>query len=389
LKRSRGTDALVVLAGLCVAVLLAEGVLRVFWPQRSDVTLGMFREDPHAGYSLRPDYRNEVRLPEYRVHIRVDEEGYRVPDAGPEASSPGASRLLAIGDSFTFGVGVEAEEAYPARLAAELGDADPGWVVRNGGVGGYGPLRSARLLRGRQAAWHPDVVVHLLYAGNDLEDPRPDSWLENPKVKGGRLVSPGRHPLRSLRLFLRTRSHLYAFLRDRLHGLYLASGLAERSHYLERVGRSEWPERIREVSWPAGRESLAEIRDWCEENDVRYLVAIAPARWQVDDAAWKAYRAAWGGGEADSAFDRDKVTVTIRDTLDGLGIEALDLLPAFRAEQAAGRSLYYANDAHWTPEGHALAARVLARRLADLGWLSAAGDSRRSVAGVTAADDAG
>ena len=67
------------LLGLALAVGSAELLLRWFWPQRSDLTVGMFQSDPDAGYRLREDYRNYVRVPEYRVDIRTDDEGYRVP----------------------------------------------------------------------------------------------------------------------------------------------------------------------------------------------------------------------------------------------------------------------------------------------------------------------
>ena len=89
MRTFRRADWLALVFGVVVAVAAGEGLLRLFWPQRSDVTLGMFRADPWAGYSLRPEYRNEVRLPEYRTRIHVDGDGYRVPDDSPDAT-PGA-----------------------------------------------------------------------------------------------------------------------------------------------------------------------------------------------------------------------------------------------------------------------------------------------------------
>ncbi|MCA9753995.1 MAG: hypothetical protein KC591_17485 [Gemmatimonadetes bacterium] len=308
MRTFRRADWLALVFGVVVAVAAGEGLLRLFWPQRSDVTLGMFRADPWAGYSLRPEYRNEVRLPEYRTRIHVDGDGYRVPDDSPDAT-PGAptSRLLAIGDSFTFGVGVDAEDAFPARLETVLAESgNEGWHVRNGGVGGYGPLRSAKLFEGRQLAWRPDVVVHLLYVGNDLLDPRPDDWLESPVVRAGRLVSPGRHPLVRARMFLRTHSHLYAFVRQHLYGWYTSTPFARAGRDLEPMGLATWPASVVETSWPAGVEAISEIRDRCREAGIRYVVAIAPTRWQVLDDDWDRYRRAWRRPEVE--FDRDHAT---------------------------------------------------------------------------------
>jgi hypothetical protein len=385
LKRSRVSDALVLVAGVLIALGVGEIALRVFWPQRSGVTLGMFQPDPFAGYSLRPEYEDEVRLPEYRKRIRIDADGYRV-GTGEETTHGVGPRLLVIGDSFTFGVGVNGEEAVPDRIERKLEAVSPDrWWVRNGGVGGYGPLRSAKLLTGRQAAWQPDLVVHVLYAGNDLQDPRPETYLEDPRVKRGRLLSPGQHPFTSARLFLRSHSHLYAFLRERLFGVYSSTVLAERSRYLDPIGLREWPASIGQTTWPAGQAAIAEIRDWCAERGTSYLVAVAPPRWQVDDEAWARYRQAWG--RPPDAFDRERVTGEIMDALAELGVETVDLLPVFREAHAGGTRLYYRHDPHWTPEGHELAADVLVEELAARGWL--AGRTRRAVAGVGAPDDAG
>lgn len=366
------------LLGLFVALVAAEWGLRAFWPQRSFVTVGMFEPDPDAGYRLQRNYRNDVRVPEYRTRIVTDDEGFRVPADDPP-SPPGASRILAIGDSFTFGVGVDARDAFPEVLERDLDAESPGaWTVRNGGVGGYGPLRSAHHLFASQADWRPDVVVHLLYLGNDLEDPRPLTFRTDPVVRDGRMITPREHALVRIRMYLRVRSHLYAFVRQHAYGLYVASGLAKRSQYLDPMGLREWPPRVVNESWPAGREAIESIRDWCEENGARYLVVLAPTRWQVDEDSWRRYRDAWE--RAEDAFERDHAQRVVRTELAEAGVEVLDLLPEMREATAAGEHLYFRRDMHWTRNGHRVAARAVRRRLDELGWIAPEGDPRRAVA---------
>jgi hypothetical protein len=324
----------------------------------------MFRSDPDAGFRLQESYENEVRTPEFRTAVVTDAEGYRVAAGGARPEGP-ARRLLAIGDSFTFGVGVDAEDAFPERLAARLGS---GWWVRNGGVGGYGPLRSSRLLIRRQAAWEPEVVVHAFYLGNDLEDSNPETFLTRPVVRDGRMVSPGRASLSKLRLFLRTRSHLYSFLRDRLYGLYRWTGLSQRGQYLEPVGLREWPPVIEQVGWPAGMDAVVAVRDWAREENVRYLVVLIPAKYHVDDEAWREYRRAWGLPE--SSFDRDHARREVLRFLEEIGVASLDLTDALRDAERGGARLYYPVDRHWTAEAHELAAALVARELSAEGWLA-------------------
>ena len=278
-------DGATVLLGIVLAIGAGEMLLRALWPQRSPVTIGMFREDADAGYALRSDYRNEVRVPEFTIAIRTDSEGYRVPAAGKDLPEE-AVRLLALGDSFTFGVGVEAEEAFPEVLEDLLSQAGENVVVRNGGVGGYGPLRTARHFFGSQARWKPDVVLHAIYVGNDLADAHPHTYLQSPVIRDGRMTVPGRSAWTDLRLGLRTHSHLYAFLRRRTYDLYQASPLADASRHLDPMGRAEWPAEIVAKHWPAGRAALRELAEWSREEGVPYLVVLIPTKYQVEDQAW-------------------------------------------------------------------------------------------------------
>ncbi len=361
-------DAVAIFLGLALAAGAGELLLRWFWPQRSAVTVGMFQTDPDAGYRLRSGYRNYVRVPEYRVEILTDDEGYRIP-VGAAPPVPDAGRILVVGDSFTFGVGVDADDAFPHALQARLATAIPdAWAVRNGGIGGYGPLRTERLLRARQAAWDPDVLIHAIYVGNDLEDARPGSFLVEPRIEKGRMVSRDARHVRA-RLWLRTHSHLYSFARARFYGLYRRTPVAARSQYLDPMGLAEWTPAVREVSWPAASESIRKIAAWARERGTRYLVLLVPMRYQVEDAAWDRYRSAWGLPAG--AFDRDHAQREVNALLERLEVPVVDLLEPMRAAAAAGDRLYYRHDRHWTTAGHALAAKRLHDELDRLGWLTA------------------
>ncbi len=380
-------DGAILVVGVAAALGLGEVFLRIFWPQRSDVTLGMFEPDPAAGYRLRGGYESEVRVPEYRTRVLTDAEGYRIAESEPPAAD-GAARLLAVGDSFTFGVGVDAEDAFPEGLEARLNAAGGrAWDVRNGGVGGYGPQRTSRALRGRQASWKPHVVVHAIYIGNDLEDSDPATLVQDAHVRDGRLISAGHHPLLQLRLALRTRSHLYAFVRHRLYGLYRASGLWQRSQYVDPVGLATWPERVTDVTWPAARAGIKDIRDWAAKRDVKYLVVVVPARWQVSDEAWARYRRAWK--QPDDAFDRDHGQRVVLEALRELGIPVVNLLPPLRRAESAGVRTYYSLDPHWTPAAHALAAQLIHHKMSDLGWVDAMWPDAAQVARTASSDTAG
>src|SRR3954447_14578051 len=125
------------LAALAV-VALAEVAVRIFWPQPAFyASPGLFVDDPKVGHRMRPGLRGEVgNWAEFTTQVRINRLGIRGPEIGPRR--PGVRRVLVLGDSFTFGTGVEEEEAFPARLAAELTRAGIPAEGINAGMGAYG-----------------------------------------------------------------------------------------------------------------------------------------------------------------------------------------------------------------------------------------------------------
>ncbi len=72
--------------------------------------------------------------------------------------------IVALGDSQTYGTGVDSEEAWPRQL--EFLTAN---VVYNMAYGGYGPVHSL-ILWDEAIALEPKIIIEAFYAGNDLYD---------------------------------------------------------------------------------------------------------------------------------------------------------------------------------------------------------------------------
>ena len=93
--------------GLAFGAGVAEIAVRIVAPQ--SVLLwrpGPFVADGEGYFRLRPGHRGEVtNRTEYEHGFEVNSLGMR--GAEPAPAGEGACRLLAIGDSFTFGLGVE------------------------------------------------------------------------------------------------------------------------------------------------------------------------------------------------------------------------------------------------------------------------------------------
>lgn len=110
------------------------------------------------------------------VEVATNELGVR--DRHIERKVDGELRILALGDSVTFGWGVPFEETFAKKLEGKL-KSRLGRPVRtvNSGVGGYNTTQEYAFLRAYFGTIDPDIVV-LLYVSNDIERALPpfDPW---------------------------------------------------------------------------------------------------------------------------------------------------------------------------------------------------------------------
>lgn len=168
-----GRRALSLVISLAVAFAMAEGGLRALTWVRGE-------EPPHPDRSVRREWRWALdHLAAGRAVIE-DAQARFDPDLGwtvqPNLRLPGLTtnsagmrgaaelteartdrpRLLFVGDSYTFGFGVEDDEAYPAVLGREH---LPDWEVLNLGVPGYGPDQMLWMYEKVGRRYRPDVVV--------------------------------------------------------------------------------------------------------------------------------------------------------------------------------------------------------------------------------------
>jgi lysophospholipase L1-like esterase len=94
--------------------------------------------------------------------IALNDEGFRTASFnGPKRA--GVLRVACIGDSWTFGMNVDQNQMYPARLEALLKAHPPADAkdveVMNFGILGYTSFQGLQLFKSRVLDLHPDVVV--------------------------------------------------------------------------------------------------------------------------------------------------------------------------------------------------------------------------------------
>ena len=307
-QTSFGAAVALLTLGCGVALAAAEVGLRVF-----DVP-----PSPLAPLHV-PSYRkleNPILRYGYRPNLTPDHAGYDVMHRGIATNSRGyrdrewavpkpadVTRILAIGDSTTVGLGIpELANTYPKLLEQVLSRAAGRRIeVSNLGVGGYDPEQAAEVLRLEAPRLEPDLVV-LLVCQNDLVR-GVDGGVEAALTRAhAHLESAGR-PLDTLR----RHSRLAFFLRHR-------------------VFPTDPPRPTSDSGGTTPLEAgLLALRAWSAAEGVPVVAFLLPAL----DGAFSRY----GHDAVHRRMARIAATVP--------EIRWIDLLPAFRAEHENSRILSF------------------------------------------------
>ena len=119
------------------------------------------------GWRLLPDVTKTGTYWGLNKPASTNSSGWRDAEHSFERTD-GKRRLVAIGDSFTFGTSVD----YGDRFTELLETGYPTLEVVNLGMGGTGTDQHLRILELEGVHYQPDVVIHMVFLGNDLDDIR-------------------------------------------------------------------------------------------------------------------------------------------------------------------------------------------------------------------------
>lgn len=342
----------VLFMALALAAVLAEVGIRLFVPQVFPPhPRGMYTVDPVVGFVLTPGFEGRHERSEFSTEVLVNSIGLRGPEVAPR--SPEALRVLCVGDSFTWGWGVEGSEAYPARLEQMLEEHYPNRHVEvlNAGVPGYGNDEALAWFRTRGAQFEPDLVVVQFFPWNDMDDNRApaasthevrDGMLQQTRSEATDAGRPGW--LRTLDR-LKRRSHLLFMLSERTGYLAMRLGVLGE---LEGSSAHEFSEELGAKT----ASLLADLGRTAAEIGARSLYVYVPEKQQVvvnEDSPRPA-------------------TELMAEAADEVGAPWLDLTVVFR-DHPQRLELYYEGDAHWTALGNDVAASAIGKKIVSLGLL--------------------
>jgi lysophospholipase L1-like esterase len=297
-------------------------------------------------------------------------------------------RMLALGDSHTFALGVSQREAWPNVLEDLLfGGDEAAGAVYNLGVIGYGLGQYLYQLRRLGEELAPEVVLIGFSMATDLYDiipPRLGGFVyAQRRGRGyfdldseGHLVEHRELEGETLVDVAAGTVDVGARIRETLGGLALYQRLKRSKLALWLAIRfsdgnvSLWPgmetalKKERNESdlyrWTLAEALISRIADEARSRGSKVVLVNIPYLAQVYDDVWNA-----SFGLASDRYDRWIGAERLRAICDRAAIGYIDTTPAFvSATRATGHWLHFREDGHPTSDGQRLIARVVAAELA-------------------------
>lgn len=323
------------LSGFSVLAMLALAELGLRLVMQEKVELqGLYCRDEAAGIALTPGFHGSMRTSEFEYQVAVNQLGMRDGPVGPKP--PGGLRILMLGDSFVFGVGVELASSLPKALERRLSAEGRGPIqVLNAGVPGYSPFQELQTLRRLAPVVEPDLVVLVFFIGDD--------WYGNARR------APPEEARRGFVPWLERGSVLF-----RSFNRFVLARLKGRDHY--DIHRRTPPQELRE-RMQGVLELLDEVRTTARSAGAPLLIALCPRFTQVYSDAWS--KAALIYRLRDQEYSPLEPNRAFGERLAAAGFWYLDLLEPLRAE-GRHRLLHFPVDGHMNPAGNDFAAEILA-----------------------------
>ena len=375
---------------LCLALIIAEFVLRLIIPLNTGTSFQFRIPHPILGWKPKPGISYNNELPETTVDVTYNTKGYR--DVEHTFEKPdGVFRILVLGDSFMEAYSVELKESFSRQLEKLIRKAGCVVEVINLGVGGYGTLQEYLVLEEIGRKYSPDLVLLGFYVQNDVRNNslELESILKGDKMKisSRPFIDPAEPALWEITQvdfeyargsYVKAQVRLDS-LRSRLENRFALirltnmmttqQNLKNQGTHLKRISKerdlsllgvnycieaSEYTK-----AWKITEQILLKLKKNINMLDSRLVVFSVPALMEVNLDYMKKIRAKSVNPDA-LCFEEAPGYKRLSFILANLEIDFINLLPDFRrVSRNEDVELFWFSDKHWNHRGHALAAKLV------------------------------
>lgn len=385
---------IITIFSLVSMVIVSELVIRKIIPQQTfsravSASFDCYLQDKLIPFSLQ---KNSVcRMVDihgdFDTQATINSLGYRGKDI-TLAKPSGTTRILMLGDSFTFGLGVSDTDTFASKLEQALIQKGKKTEVINAGYAdGFSPDSYFLYFKTRGILLAPDIVIVNFFVWNDITDLSETVWEKTDseglpekitsccqRLEDGVLIKKYT-PLRYRYPLLRE-SHLFQIVSQFLSlrfGRYntpLYSWRDTPAHLTPK--RNIFRECIfgsscKGAFLPEERKTyqvIVALNEFAKNHDKQFLLVLLPLNVQLYPDAWKMFGSAGLAPEESG----DYIQRRIKESLSDEKIPILDLYQEFEAQKKRGYP-YFPHDQHFNPIGHTITAQAILNYLQEKNYI--------------------
>lgn len=352
-KRDFKKNILLLISVILIFLIFFEIILRIFGSPLYGFQKGMFQSDELMGYKLSVNYNGKHSVYGKIVSIQTNSKGMRdFRNYSYEKSKP---RILILGDSMSFGNGVEFNESYVEILRKKFNDEVE---VINFGVPGYGINNEYLSFIYEGKKYSPDIILIQftlndfgIHYVNNINGTEIINWNYTYIADKNGFLESG-EGIRAIHLFLLRTSRTYSFFYTKSR-LVLSQVIDKywknqnpTSLYFLPENSSEYQEALN------GYFSL--IKKIQNQTNAKIILFIAPSNEDLisSEEIKKEYRLNY--------------LVDTKQIKNSMKIEAKNLNITVMQVDLNNKNLFLPVDKHWTPEGNNIIAEDLYLKLKEM-----------------------
>lgn len=360
-----------IISSVLLCLLVAEYSLR--WYQQSINNSsasdpGLLRYHPRLGWTLTPSWQGRHQHHDFDVRYNINRHGFRghFPVSLQHKTKP---RIVIVGDSFSFGLGVNDADTFTAKLNQRQTGVD----FLNLSIPGYSTDQQLLLVEATGNKFDADEYLLMIYLANDILDNMLSYPLQTEQAKPFFSLDEKRNlvlqnvptPNAAKPATLRSMTLNTVIFGERLQD-YETSSILQGSQLWQRL----LPRKAK-----ADKDTVFKILDQRLSEQKLLMKALLEKMHKQASAHNRRLRLGLLSGssfilapESYSAYFQDYVRLFLRDIGNELEIPVIDVADSMRMRKSAESSTwFYPHEGHLTAQGNLLVSDILADAL-KLNW---------------------
>jgi lysophospholipase L1-like esterase len=378
------TNFLITLITLLIIFVIGEIICRTVFTFSKEgptaINIHIFKASDIYGWGHEPKTIEKFGYGEPKPTIKINSLGFR--DDEITINKPkNTKRIIILGDSFTFGMGVDQKEVFTEVLENLLNEANEKtqsqsqeinqgkqatyYEVINAGSIGYTLDNEYLLLKEKGLALDPDIVIIAFFVGNDVTEFRRHKWITGTNGLPVKLIDTEHYVDEEHRLRYKGEkepvSYFWHFVSTRFKILQKKLGL-----YKSDEPTLTWPVFLDENDphgdkrlpkfWGEIEVILKNLKKELDEKNIQLIVLAIPMDVQTNKKYWGKYSEMYFD---DEAYRLARPQAKLKEICDKYKIDLIDLLPYFKEADTKDWLYFEKIDPHWTKQGHEFAAKII------------------------------